>query len=310
MARDPYSLLGVSKTASDTEIRAAYRKLAKDLHPDKNPGDARAEERFKQISAAYEFLKDPERRSAFDQGVIDIDGNPKGFAGGPFGHGGGHPRGAGPGGFRFDFKQGGRGFDGFEDLINSMFGGAPAGASRGRSRAEAFADAARAKTAPKETRYHLTVDFISAALGGSKRLNLQNGKSIEVRLPAGVETGQVLRLKGQGAQPGTDALVEISVGDHRHFTRDGLNIRGEALVPLETAILGGKASVDTIHGQVSLTIPKGSNSGKTLRLKGKGIQKDGQQGDHYVRVLLSVPDDPELATLLERWVRKRSEVGA
>jgi len=300
MTENLYKILGVTQAASDDEIRKAYRKLAKTCHPDTNPGDKAAEERFKAISRAYAILGDPAKRKRYDKGQIDADGNergPQGFpfgAGGPFGGAGG---GAGAGRSRsYTYRSGGPGgggFAGFDDIISDLFGGASRGGrSAGRTRAG------------EDLKLTVTVDFLDAAKGTKRRVGLPDGRHLDVTIPAGVESGQVLRLKGQGVAGG-DALIEVQVDPHEGFRRDGLDIHLDHAIPLDLAIAGGKVTVPTIDGNVAVTVPAWTSSGKTLRLKGRGIARGGHRGDQFVRLELVLPAQPDPA--LTEWAKARAE---
>lgn len=291
MAEDPYSVLGVGRQASDDSVRRAYLKLVKELHPDVNPSPE-AEARFKTISAAYDLLGDPEKRSQFDRGEINADGEPlrpswqqgRGGAGGPAG---GHPFGAG------------MGSGGFGDFFSDAFSG-----QAGFGSAESFQRRGR------DLRYTLEVAFLEAALGAKKRVTLPEGGTLELTVPAGVREGQVLRLKGKGAPgfangaPG-DALVEIRIGRHSDFTRKGDDIHLEVPITVDEAVLGAKIEVPTLTGRVQLQVPKGTSSGKTFRLRQKGIKPAAATtaGDQLVTVRIVMPDtiDEELAEFLSQW---------
>lgn len=296
--RDPYEVLGISRSASAEDIKKTYRKLARSLHPDLNPGDAKAEERFKEVTAAYDLLSDETRRARFDRGEINADGsekmrNPWGNARG--GQGGG-PRG-GPGGFGFDsmFSE--------DDLFSEMF----RSASRGSG--------GRQHSAPRkgaDVHYSLTVTFEEAALGAARTITLTNGKKINVKVPPACEDGKSLRLKGMGS-PGQlggadgDALVEITVAAHPVFRRDGQDVIADLPVTLKEAVLGAKVVVPTVDGRVTVAIPEGSNSGTTLRLRGRGIpaaaNSETQRGDQLVRLRITLPDpqDADLKAFLSGW---------
>lgn len=297
MAEDPYALLGVAKNASDDDIRRAFRKLAKELHPDLNPGDKAAVERFKKVSAAYELLGDPEKRKRYDSGEIDASGEPRrayqqqGAAGaGPFGW-----RGARPGGPPPDFEEAG-----FSDIFSEIFGGA-----RG-ARGTRFAGGIRGS----DVRYTLEVDFLEAVTGARKRVTMPEGGMLDLTVPEGVQDGQVLRLKGKGGpgfrggEPG-DALVEIKVRPHPHFKRVSDDITVDLPISLDEAVLGAKVEVPTISGRVQLTIPKGTSSGRVFRLRGKGVRNvtAGTTGDQLVTVRIVLPDqiDDSLAYFLSEW---------
>jgi DnaJ-class molecular chaperone len=301
---DPYRTLNVPRTADQAAIKQAYRKLAKMLHPDRNPGSARAEQRFKEVSQAYDLLSDPAKRAKYDRGEIDADGRPRQafrgfeFAGDPQSaaesilgkmFGGAFGRGFG-GGFGDAFKPG-RGEFRFDHLRREAARAAGAGqAQRGADR-----------------RYRLEVDFIAAALGGKKRLVMGSGRALEVNVPPGAEQGSVLRLKGQGeaGTPPGDALVEIAIRPHPVFTRKGADVHVELPISVPEALLGASIPVPTIDGPVRITVPAGSNSGRTLRLKGRGIGgPEGRRGDQYVRLLVTLPEAPDAE--LEQWARRRS----
>ncbi len=305
MTENLYTTLGLSQGATSDEVRKAYRRLAKTCHPDTNPGDKAAEERFKAISRAHAILSDPAKRKRYDRGQIDADGNERGPQGFPFGAQGGSPFGgqAGRGSWRYTHSGGGpqgagqqsSGFAGFEDILSDLFGGG--------SRAGARAGGAR-NTRGEDMKLAVTVDFLDAAKGAKRRLGLPDGRHLDVTIPAGVETGQVLRLKGQGVDGG-DALVEVQVTPHEGFRREGLDIHLDQSIPLALAISGGKVTVPTIDGNVAVSVPPWTSSGKTLRLKGRGINKGGHRGDQLVRLELELPaaKDPTL----ESWAKSRAE---
>jgi len=295
MATDPYTLLGVSRTATEADIKKAYRKLAKELHPDRNTDNPKAAEKFSQVTSAYDLLSDKDKRARFDRGEIDGDGNPAA----PFGFGGG---GGGPqGGFRADF--GGEQAGDFSDLFEGLFG------SRGRSGgAGGFAGGFGRRPQPKgaNVAYRLTVPFTDAATLAPQRITLADGKTIDLKLPAGVESGTQMRLSGKGqAGPGGngDAIVTIEIQPHRFFTRDGDDIRIDLPISLSEAVLGASVRVPTADGAVMLTVPKGSSSGKTLRLKGKGFHKKGSgRGDQLVTLMVDLPvDDDALVEFVQGW---------
>jgi len=279
--KDPYAALGLTRTASEDEIKKAYRRLAKKLHPDVNPGNRGTDQQFKDITAAYELLSDPAKRQRFDRGEIDAAGNERGFR--P--QGARAPRGgASAGAFSFD------------DIISEILG-------RGRREAEERVG---------DTNLALRLGFVEAALGGKRRVALADGRAVEIAVPAGIDSGQTLRLKGQGSParrgvPAGDLYLDIEVEPHAFFQRKERDIHLELPVTLTEAVLGGTVTVPTIHGSVAVKVPRGSNSGSTLRLKGKGIAGgDGKQGDQYVklRVVLPDPPDQELTGFLERWAAK------
>jgi DnaJ-class molecular chaperone len=295
LAQDPYVELGVPRTASADEIRRAFRKLAKKYHPDANQGDKSAEERFKRLSAAFDLLGDEDKRRKFDAGEIDADGREtmRGFAGGgPFGQGGGFQNGgfrAGPGGQFEDVDLG--------DILGEMFGG------RGAGRAGGFNFSQRGH----DVRTRVEIDLEEAITGAKRRIAFSDGRTLEVTTPKGASDGQVLRLKGQGAPgragPG-DALIELSIRPHPVFKREGDNLTMDLPISVPDAVLGGKVEAPTPDGPVTLSIPPGSNSGSTLRLKGKGMPGPlGRRGDLMARVVVTLPDkpDPELTQFATSW---------
>lgn len=294
MADDLYRTLGVARNASEAEIRRAYRTLAKEHHPDRHPGDKSAEERFKRISAAYEVLKNKDRRARYDRGDIDAQGNERPGAGGFW-----HQQARG-GDSRFEFRGNPGGFAGFDDIISELFGarggGGHGGAQQPRMRGE-------------DVQIALSVDFAEAARGARKPVKLPDGRTVEINVPAAVEEGQTLRLRGQGPAGSTaglagDILIEIKVKPHPSFIRDGFDVRVDQPVPLATAVLGGSVRVPTIDGEVSLTVPAWTSSGKLMRLRGRGIEdkKSGKKGDQLVRLMIKLPEngDARLEELMQR----------
>ena len=297
---DPYSTLGVARGATDAEIKSAYRKLAKELHPDKNRDNPKAAEKFSAATNAYDLLSDKDKRARFDRGEIDADGNPTA----PFGFGGG-----GGGGFRGQpggFETGGADFG---DIFEGLFGGRGGGGGGGGPFGGFGGRAAPPKGA--NVAYRLSVSFIDAATQAMQRITLADGKTIDLKLPAGVETGTQMRLAGKG-QPGPggngDGIVTITVKDHPFFTRDGANIRLDLPITLTEAVKGAKVKVPTVDGPVMLSVPAGSTSGKVMRLKGKGFsQKSGGRGDQLVRLMVDLPkQDAALEKLVEGWTDARA----
>ncbi len=300
MAGDPYKELGVSKGASADEIKKAFRKLAKELHPDKNPGDKAAEERFKRITAAFDLLGDAEKRAKYDRGEIDADGREQ-FRG----FGGGHPGGGGrQGGFGGFGGSGGRG--GFEDIDLEELFGAFGGGGRTKS---GFGGGFGGKG--QDVRATLDVSLEDAIAGTTRRIQFSDGRMLDVAIPKGASDGQVIRLKGQGA-PGRggqagDALIELKIQPHPVFKRDGADLTMDLPVSVPDAVLGGKIQVPTPEGAVMMTIPKGSNSGKVLRLKGRGAYAGGKRGDLLAKLAVTLPETPddELIRFATEWRDKR-----
>ena len=313
MADEPYGLLGVARGSAFADVRKAYRKLAKQLHPDANPGNKAAEERFKRITAAYGFLEDAPRKAKYDSGEIDADGNPR-FGGigarggggngrGPFG--GGDPFGAGgpfTGAAGAGRRQSGPGTADFEAMFGDLFGAARGGNSGFQT-----------GTKGQDLQAKVEIDFVDAISGVKQRVKV-GGRMIDVAIPAGVETGRTLRVRGQGGPgqgglPAGDLMVTISVKPHPIFERDGDDVRMDLPISLTEALQGGRIEATTPGGVVALNVPKGSNSGTVLRLKGRGVARAGAPGDLYVRLVLTLPegDNMALGELLANWSR-RSEV--
>lgn len=293
MADDPYKALGLGRTATDAEIKKAYRRIAKTDHPDLNP-DPKAHDRFKAASSAYDLLKDPEQRRRFDAGEIDAGGQEQqqrryyrdyaGAADNPYAEGAGY------------------GGD-FSDVFSDLFGGA------GRRRGAAGAGGgAGINMRGQDLRFTLAVDFLTAVRGGSTRVSLPDGATLEVTIPEGARDGQTIRLRGKGSPglgkggPG-DAYLTMTVDDHPTFTRDGDDIVVELPISLPEAILGGKVAAPTISGEVNLTIPRGASSGQRLRLRGRGVKGEAGRGDQYVVLRIVSPPkiDDRLARFMEEW---------
>jgi DnaJ-class molecular chaperone len=306
--RDPYEVLGVPRGASAAAIKSAYRKLAKKHHPDNNKNDPKAAARFSEINSANEIIGDEDKRKQFDRGEIDADGKPRfqGFSGSGFP--GGDPRGRarGPGGFESTFRTGGGpGGAGFEDILNSMFGGAARGGRPGGGRTFEFDTGGIGLDL--DLNVAMAVSLEESVKGGEKRVRLPTGKELNVRIPAGVVAGQQIRLKGQGetapGHPPGDLLITVSIAPHPYFKVDGSDLRLDLPITLYEAVLGGKVRVPTLGSAVELSIPKNTSSGRTFRLKGKGLPKAGGTGDLFVAVRIILPDgnDAELEALMEKW---------
>ncbi|MEP3436028.1 MAG: DnaJ C-terminal domain-containing protein [Hoeflea sp.] len=300
--KNPYEILGVKKTASDQEIKTAFKKLAKKYHPDLHPDDKSAEARFKDVSGAHEFLKDKERRRRFDAGEIDASGAEKqqqqyyrDYAGASAS--GGHAR-----------QDGFASNEDLEDFLSRAFGGAGMGAGMGAGGPGGRRSSMKARG--QDVTYTLRVPFLHAATGAVEKLQLPDGKTLNVTIPEGAEDRQTLRLKGQGGPgfgggPAGDAYIELHIQPDAHFVRKDDNVHLEVPVTLKEAVLGARIEVPTLTGPVSLTVPKGSNTGTKLRLKDRGIKnaKTGQKGHLYVALKVVLPDqeEPELSAFLESW---------
>ena len=321
--RDPYEVLGVTRGAAQEDVRKAYRKLAKELHPDRNPGNEKAAERFKEISAAYGIIGDADKRAKFDRGEIDAAGQARSRG---FHPGGGQRRGpytsSGTyGKADFDFGAGGFGAGGAEDIFDEIFGhmrrtrGGQAGARPG---AGAGAGGARARASQPQRgadrHFNLKIGFLDAARGCKRRLTMPDGKQLDVVIPAGLVDGQQIRLRHQGdagrnGGEAGDALIEVTVEPHAFFVRQGEDVQIELPVTLDEAVLGAKIAVPTIDGMVAVTVPKAASSGTTLRLKGRGLPLKGgakdQRGDQYVKLKIVLPEKPNsaLEKLIEGWVK-------
>ena len=288
MAADPYSTLGVNKDATQADIQKAYRRLAKKLHPDLNPGDKTAEDKFKDVSVAYDLLNDPDKRARFDRGEIDASGNerPRQQYYRDFADQGSWSAYTSNAGFS-DFGE----YAGTEDILSEIFGRADRAGRRRRG---------------QDVHYHLDLSFLDAVNGGKQSIVLPDGATLDVNIPPGMRDGQILRLKGKGRPaagdgPPGDALIEISVQPHPYFTRKGDDICLDLPISLKEAVLGGKVKVPTPSGTVTASVPKWSNTGRVLRLKGRGVARaDGSKGDEYVTLKLVLPQRPDRA--LERFV--------
>lgn len=290
--KDPYKILGVARDASAADIKRAYRQLAKKLHPDLNPGNEKVEQQFKEVSQAYGIVGDEEKRKKFDRGEIDSSGQEAQPAGGFYREYASSGQGAK---YRpFDFG----GDINVEDIISDLFGGRPRGA--------------QGKQPGPDVSYTAPVDFVDAAVGATKRMRLSDGKVLDLTIPPGSTDRQTLRLRGQGMPgrnggPPGDAYVEIHLQPHAFFTRKDNNIHIDLPVSLQEAVLGATISVPTVHGKVSMRVPPGSNTGKTLRLKGKGVvdRKTKTPGDQYVTLKVVLPEtpDPALQEFVETWAK-------
>lgn len=288
MARDPYEVLGVAKAASADDIKKAYRKLVKQLHPDLHPGDNKAADRFKDVASAYGIVGDEAKRAKFDKGEIDAAGQERPEQ--RF-----YREYANQGGARhYQSNAGFEDLGGMSDLFSDLFGQAAAAGANMRGR---------------NVHYRLEVDFLTAALGGQQRITLPDGKQLGVTIPEGVADGQTLRLKGlghpgRGSGPAGDALIEIHVRPHAAFERKGDDVASELPITIDEAVLGAKVEAPAISGRVMVTIPKGASSGQTLRLKGKGLKgKRGVVGDQLIRLRIVMPKaiDEELETFMNAW---------
>ncbi len=300
MAQDPYSELGVPRTASADEVRKAFRKLAKDLHPDRHPGDKALEERFKRVSAAFDLLGDPEKRARFDRGEIDADGHEvaRGFGGGAGG--------SGQGPYQQAASNGG-GFEGvdFDEILGGMFSGRGRG-GRGFS------------MRGSDVQARLEIELEDAIKGVTRRVAFADGRTLDVTIPKGAQDEQTLRLRGQGypgrggGQPG-DALIELSIRPHPVFRREDANLHMDLPVSVPDAVLGAKVDAPTPDGPVTLTVPKGSNTGAVLRLKGRGaVDAAGKRGDLFAHLAVTLPEraDPDLERFAEAWRRDRPYTAA
>lgn len=294
MSDDPYAALGVAKTASDDEIKRAYKRVARESHPDLNPGDPKAEAKFKAASAAYDLLKDADKRARFDRGEIDASGQER-----PDRR------------FYRDYAEGpettyrnARGYEDIDlsDVFSDLFGARARRAGGAGPGGEGFA------MRGQDLHFTLEIGFLDAVYGATKRIVLPGGGPLEVRIPAGVSDGQTLRLRGKGApgigagEPG-DALVTIGVGTHPVFRREGDDIEIDLPITLDEAVLGGKVATPTIDGAVNLTIPKGATTGQTLRLRGRGVKRGDKRGDQRVTLRIVAPPeiDPELEAFFRTW---------
>lgn len=315
--RDPYEVLGVDRKANEAEIKSAFRRMAKKLHPDANKNDPKAASRFAELNAAYEILGEEDKRKAFDRGEIDAEGKPRfqGFEG--FRPGAGRGQGGfapesefetfsfGPEGFtRSTRRGGGAGFGGFEDVLREAFGGAAGRGRYGGGSGEAFD--AQDFGVGADVRAALTVTLPEAARGVTQRVHLPSGKDVEVKIPAGIVDGQQIRLRGQGmagSGGSGDVLITVSIAQHPIFTLDGADVRLDLPITLDEATLGAKVRVPTLDRPVEVTIPPWTSSGRTFRLKGKGFPAKGGRGDLLATVRIALPErsDPDLEALMKKW---------
>jgi DnaJ-class molecular chaperone len=313
--RDPYEVLGVDRKASAGDIKSAYRRLAKKLHPDANKNDPKAAARFAELNAAHEIIGDEDKRKAFDRGEIDAEGKPKfqGFEG--FGAGANPGAGGaqyehfsfGPEGFQRSGRRGrgGAGFGGFEDILREAFGrGGGGGGSRAQFESEDIGAGA-------DVLAEMTVTLPEAAHGVTKRLRLPTGKDVDVKIPAGITSGQQIRLRGQGmaGQGGAgDVLITVAIAPHAIFTLDGADVKLDLPITLYEAALGAKVRAPTLEGHVELTIPPWTSSGRTFRLRGKGFPNKGGHGDLLATVRIALPDksDGDLEALMKKWQSDKS----
>jgi DnaJ-class molecular chaperone len=310
LASDLYQELGVSRGASSDDIRKAFRKLAKQLHPDQNPGDKAAEERFKRVSAAFDILGDEDKRKKYDAGQIDSDGREtmRGFrpGEGPFGAGGpfagGFHREGGPGAFEGQFEGGD-----FSDILSEILGGGRRGGG-----GAGFGGFGGPPPRGQDVRAEISISVEEAVQGAKKRIAFSDGRTLDVTIPKGAAEGQVLRLKGQGAQGRGgfgDALIELHISSHPVYRRDGATLTMDVPISVPDAVLGGKVEAPTPDGPVTLTVPQGANSGQILRLKGRGLgdPATGKRGDLLARLMVMLPEtvDLELQAIAETWRVKR-----
>lgn len=306
---DLYSRLGITKSASQDEVKKAYRALAKKLHPDRNKDDQRIADKFKEVSAAYAILGDEKQRSQYDRGEIDENGNqkaPSGFGSG-FGSGfrrGGHSSRASAGDFDFDEA---------EDIFSEFFSfTGKRGGGKSRARTNPYKSSGRTKGL--DINYQITIGFEESITGGTRRLRLNDGRNVDIKIPPGIQSGQVIRLAKQGGPgiggaPKGDALVEIEVAPHPYYRREGNDILLDLPISLREAVLGGDIQVPTPSGKLTIRIPRNASSGKRLRLKGKGVKRKDSAGHMYVTLIVNMPDerDLELEKLIKGWDKNNGE---
>lgn len=329
--RDPYSVLGVARSASQGDVKKAYHKLAKELHPDRNPNDPKVAERFKEVSAAYDIVGDPEKRGKFDRGEIDANGQPRttgfgggfrpgagrgGFGGGTRGPFGGGSGGTGSGPFGKGFGQE-AGEDFLDEIFNTMRRGRPGSGAGAGAGSGAGAGRGPSPQRGADRHYTIQIGFVDAARGCKRRVTMPNGKLLDVSIPPGVADGQPIRLKGQGEAgllggAAGDAIIEVKVDPHDFFTRQGDDVHVDLPIGLDEAVLGAKIAVPTVDGMVAVTVPKGTSSGTQLRLKGRGMPKAGSmdhRGDQYIRLKIVLPDKPDAALekAIEGWAKSNRQ---
>ncbi|MFC3050855.1 DnaJ C-terminal domain-containing protein [Kordiimonas pumila] len=307
-----YQKLGIDKTATKAELKSAYRSLAKKYHPDHNKDDKKTAERFKEVSAAYHILGDDEKREKYDRGELDENGNERPPMGaGGFGGRGARPGGFGGGGFRSQTSQTDFSMEDAEDLFSQFFRFNSRGpGSKNQESQNPYANSARPKGL--DINYEITIGFEEAITGSTRRLKLNDSRNVDIKIPAGIHTGQVIRLSGQGGpgvsgSPKGDALIEIRVAPHPYYRREGNDIHLELPISLDEAVLGGDIQVPTPSGRLTIRIPRNSSSGKRLRLKGKGVKKKNtEDGNMYVTLKVVLPEDrdPELEKLMKQWPAK------
>ena len=308
--RDPYEVLGVPRSANAAAIKSAFRKLAKKYHPDANKNDPKAAARFAELNTANEIIGDADKRKLFDRGEIDAEGKPR-FQGFPGGGAGARPGGfethtfrTGPGAGAGGFGGGG---GGFEDILNSMFGAARGGRAAPGGGGARFEFDPGTMAMDLDVSVAMTVSLEEAVKGAEKRVRLPTGKELNVKIPPGVVAGQQIRLKGQGetapGHPPGDLLITVSIAPHQFFKVDGSDLRLDLPITLYEAVLGGKIRVPTLGSAVELSIPKNTSSGRTFRLKGKGLPKAGGNGDLLVTTRIMLPDgnNAELEALMQKW---------
>lgn len=319
--RDPYTVLGVSKSADEAEIKSAFRKLAKRYHPDRNKDDPKAKDQFAEVNNAYEIIGDKDKKAKFDRGEIDAEGKPRGFegfggggggGGGPFGRGGNPFGGGGAEGFSFDFGRGGRGGGGSqgmseEDLAELLRGFGMGGGAGGAGMGSGGRQQRSRQAAPagRDIAGEVSLPLEEVASGTTRRVGLPGGRTVEVKIPAWIGDGKVMRLAGQGEESpmggkNGDVLLTIRHAPHGRFTVEGGNLRVRVPLPLVDAVLGGPIRVPTLTGEVEMNVPANTSGGRTFRLRGQGLQVDGTRGDILATVDIQVPNDPELTELMRK----------